>query len=90
MNSQKILRKQEVLRRIGVSASTLWRMVRDGWFPRPVRISANRVGWLEAEIDEWICLRLEKRDHSEIVAAGDSQNSSGSARGYIGDEGGDR
>jgi prophage regulatory protein len=61
MNSQTILRKQEVLRRIGVSASTLWRMEREGEFPSPVRISTNRVGWVETEIDEWIQARIEQR-----------------------------
>jgi prophage regulatory protein len=33
------------------------RMIKRGEFPRPVRISANRIGWREADIDEFLANR---------------------------------
>ena len=50
----RILRTPEVLRRVNVSRTTLWRMWTKGEFPRPMRLSAGLVGWIEAEVDLWI------------------------------------
>jgi len=49
-----LLRKPDVLARVPVSDTTLWRRVRDGSFPAPVRISTNAVAWRSTDIDEWI------------------------------------
>ena len=55
------LRQKAVLSKIAVSQATLWRMVRSGSFPAPIRLSTNSVGWLETEIDEWIAKRMANR-----------------------------
>ncbi len=44
----------EVRDRIKLSRSTVWRCVRDGTFPAPIRISPGRVAWLRTDIDHWI------------------------------------
>lgn len=49
----RLLRAQEVCERIGVSRTTLWRKVRDGNFPQPVRLGENSVGWFSHEIADW-------------------------------------
>jgi prophage regulatory protein len=55
---QRILRKPTVRERIGnPSEATLWRWIRAGNFPAPIRIGPNSVGWLETEINEWIAAR---------------------------------
>ena len=38
----------------GLSRSTIWRLERDGCFPKRRVVTANTVAWNEAEIDEWI------------------------------------
>src|SRR5262249_47961604 len=58
--SPRLLRFQEVDRRVGLSRSSLWRMERAGRFPQRHRLSANSVGWWEPDIDEW----LGNRRHS--------------------------
>jgi prophage regulatory protein len=55
------LSKQEVLRRIPVTAVTLWQWVRSNRFPKPVAISENKVGWIEAEVDQWMRQRPTKQ-----------------------------
>ncbi len=45
--------KEVQFRTGGKSRTTLWRDVRAGRFPAPVRVGANRIGWLESEIEEW-------------------------------------
>jgi prophage regulatory protein len=44
------------------SKSQLWRLERDGKFPKRVRLSEARVAWVESEIDTWVELRLKARD----------------------------
>lgn len=39
---------------IPVSAATLWRMVRCGDFPAPIKLSANVTAWRAEEIHAWI------------------------------------
>ncbi|KEA63122.1 hypothetical protein ADIMK_2646 [Marinobacterium lacunae] len=36
-----------------------------GEFPRPIRLSANRVGWLESDLEQW----LEQRTADSQPAA---------------------
>ncbi|MBY5777780.1 AlpA family phage regulatory protein [Rhizobium brockwellii] len=40
----------------------IYRLMASGEFPRSVQLSANRVAWLESEIDSWINERVDARD----------------------------
>lgn len=60
---QRVLRKPELMGRIGLSDVTLWRMEQEGKFPRRIRLGGNSVGWLSAEIDDWLQERMENRDN---------------------------
>ena len=50
----RIIRTAEVLTKVGVSGTTLWRMRLRGEFPDPFFISRGLVGWLETDVDTWI------------------------------------
>ena len=47
----------EVERALGVSRSTVERMVRDNKFPQPVQLAPNRVGWLVETVTAWLADR---------------------------------
>ncbi|WP_455883591.1 helix-turn-helix transcriptional regulator [Pseudomonas putida] len=47
------MREREVLDVTSFSRTTLWRVIKSGQFPRPVRISPGRVGWRESAIIAW-------------------------------------
>ena len=51
---ERILRMRTVLERTGLSRSTLYRKMRDGTFPKQVRISEHCCGWRESAINRWI------------------------------------
>ncbi|MDN3554701.1 helix-turn-helix transcriptional regulator [Halomonas maura] len=53
----KLIRKNEVLARCAISKSTLHRLIQNGGFPRPVKISDRCVAWVEHEVDEWMANR---------------------------------
>jgi prophage regulatory protein len=44
------------------SKTQLWRLEKVGKFPKRVKISAGRYGWVEAEIDAFIAERIAARD----------------------------
>lgn len=59
----KLLAYEELAERgIHLSKTQLWRLERENKFPRRVPISAQRHGWSEQEIDEFIAERIEARD----------------------------
>lgn len=53
----KLLRARDVCMRTGLSRVTIWRLERRGEFPARRQLSANRVGWVEAEVERWIATR---------------------------------
>ena len=54
----RFLRLPEVLARTGLSRSTIYVRLEQGRFPRPVSLGSRAVGWIEAEVDEWMRERI--------------------------------
>jgi len=48
-----ILRMPEVIRVTGLSKATIYRMMKDGTFPKQYRLSARAVGWKESSLCAW-------------------------------------
>jgi prophage regulatory protein len=57
--ADSILRLPAVKTRTGLSRSTIYLRVSQGTFPRPVSLGGRAVGWLEAEIQEWLQRQIE-------------------------------
>ena len=55
----QFIRPRQVLEMIGVSRTTLWRMVQAGTFPRPVRITERNRGYLRDAVEAWMKARAE-------------------------------
>lgn len=67
---QIILRRHEVLAMVGVSASTLSRIIKQGDFPTQIKLSTHRVGWLKSEVDAWFAAK-QARETPASGAPGD-------------------
>ena len=52
--SNRIIRRPEVETLTGIPRSTLYAKIADGDFPAPVKIGRRAVGWLEAEVHDWL------------------------------------
>jgi prophage regulatory protein len=59
---QKIYRRREVEALTGKKRSALYADIAVGKFPKPVKIGARAVGWLETEIYAWQAARLADRE----------------------------
>ena len=55
--ADRLLRLNEVITRTGLSRSSIYRMMRDGSFPEPLKIGARAVRWPESEIEAWLASR---------------------------------
>ncbi|WP_348266436.1 AlpA family transcriptional regulator [Edaphobacter sp. DSM 109919] len=53
-SSVSILRRKQVESRTGISRSSIYKMMSDGIFPKPVSLGARAVGWIENQIDQWL------------------------------------
>ena len=51
---ERLLRLQEVLYRVGYKRSRFLDLVRQGVFPKPVKLGARAVAWPESLIDELV------------------------------------
>jgi prophage regulatory protein len=68
-----ILNPREVVGKIGLSRVTLWRLEKSGQFPKRIKLTNHRVGWIESEVTEWIDSRPRVGGNSEPVAQGDKK-----------------
>lgn len=59
----------EVLDRICLSKTHLYRKINSGQFPRPVPLGPQKVAFLESEIEDWMAARLSARQQHEGVEA---------------------
>ena len=52
--ASRFIRYPEVCQRIQLARTTIWRLEREGRFPRRRKLSGNAVAYLESEIEAWI------------------------------------
>ena len=50
----RVLRITQVQARTGLSRSSIYVRVANGTFPKPIRLGARAIGWIESEVDAWI------------------------------------
>lgn len=65
-----ILRLPAVKDRTGLSRSTLYLRMADGSFPKPISLGGRAVGWIEAEVDDWLNRQIrESRTTTKSVGS---------------------
>ena len=58
--SHQILRIFEVADRTGLARSSIYAKIQAGDFPRPIKLSSRSVGWLEADVNQWIECQISR------------------------------
>ena len=53
-----ILRLRDVKARTGLSRSTIYLRMSEDLFPKPISLGGLSVGWIEAEVSEWIAHKV--------------------------------
>lgn len=57
--SHRILRLNSVKELTGLSRSSIYLKISEGQFPTSIKLGDRAVGWVEAEVNEWINLQIE-------------------------------
>ncbi len=57
----RFMRSQELSEAIPYSANHIRRLEKEGKFPKRVQIGASRVGWVRAEVEQWLNDRMGAR-----------------------------
>ena len=50
----RLLRLPEVMQRTGLKEHTLYRLMRQGMFPVPLKISRRNVAWRDTDVQVWL------------------------------------
>ena len=71
-NALHILRIEATASKSGLSVPTIRRKLREGTFPKPIKLGKRAVGWRSDVIDEW----LKSRPEADYAPFPNSANSS--------------
>ncbi|MGA0617396.1 helix-turn-helix transcriptional regulator [Paracoccus sp. KR1-242] len=55
--ASRYIRRTEVESLTGLGRSTIYRMMSDGEFPKPIKLTRKAVAWPEEQILEWLASR---------------------------------
>ncbi|WP_196788649.1 AlpA family phage regulatory protein [Burkholderia cepacia] len=67
----RALRMKEVVKKVGLGQSTLFRMINAGTFPKPFELAPDRAAWLEKDIDAWLARQAGQERVSQSVPTKD-------------------
>lgn len=51
----------QVGERVSLSKPSIYKLIKENKFPKQIRLCANKVAWVESEIDAWLDERLAAR-----------------------------
>ncbi len=58
----KVLKLKAVIEKTTLCHSTIYKLISEGGFPRPIDLTGRAVGWVDSEVDDWIVNKIEARD----------------------------
>jgi prophage regulatory protein len=50
----QIMRRKDLEKRLGISRSSIYLMMSEGRFPKPIRLGRRAVGWRADDIQTWL------------------------------------
>lgn len=62
----ELLRRPDVEKKTGLSRSTIYKRIDEGTFPKPIPLGGRLVAWLEADIQDWIQLRIKEAGRIKV------------------------
>lgn len=65
----KILRLPAVSEAVGLTRSSIYRLMDEGLFPRPLKLSPRSVGWRHSVIEKWINDRMVATSKNDVGAS---------------------
>lgn len=67
-NHDVIYSCREVQAMVSLGRTTIYRLIGQNKFPKPLKLSAGRVGWKESDLNEWLKQRAAEGWSSQSAA----------------------
>ena len=67
-----ILRLPDVIKRTGLSRSSIYLSIELGNFPPPIALGKRSVGWIESEIEDWLQQQINNSRRAPLKIINDS------------------
>lgn len=65
---ENLIRLPEVIKRTGISKTTIYELINEKRFPSQVKIGTRAVAFIESEIDEWLVNLINtSRNKSAVI-----------------------
>ena len=61
--NERFIRLDELISKTGLGRSTIYIMMDNGEFPKPINLTSNKVAWLQSEINNWMQSKVEQRNN---------------------------
>lgn len=58
LSSHRMMRRKDVSDKLKISKTQIYRLIKQGHFPAPYKLSERVSVWNEAEIDAWLSQKL--------------------------------
>ena len=65
----RLLKRPEVEKVVGLSCSSLYRLMSQDDFPRPVRLGGRAVAWRATDIADWLESRPSTANETPVTAS---------------------
>lgn len=62
----RVLKLKDVLSKTGLGKTSLYALIKQSQFPKPISLGLRAVGWLESEIEAWIQEKINARDQQAV------------------------
>ena len=53
-----LLRRKQVESRTGLSRSSIYKLISEGNFPKPIKSGEKAVAWVDHQVDHWIATKI--------------------------------
>jgi prophage regulatory protein len=65
---RRVILSYDELKKKGIRFSRVWilHLIREGKFPKTVKLGESHVGFIEEEIDDWIDGLIQRRDETAV------------------------
>ena len=60
-NDNPLLRIKQVQYQTGLARSTIYKLMAEGDFPQPVKITSKSSAWVSSEVEDWKQARMDDR-----------------------------
>ena len=62
LDPTRMLRLSQVMERTELRKTTIYKLQKEGRFPRAVPLTGHSVRWIESEVEQWLIGRKKARD----------------------------